>query len=263
MARPRKARRAPAPGGRRRPGEPSAIGLRTHAEPEGWAPRPPAKARAWPKAALIVETVARPEAGEPLWFGIWRLVALDPSWFGAAEGVFHADDLAAAEIEALAQQAMELGLAAPTSRKEFVDTILGHLVYKRELPLVSWFLPVDLGRLAVDWSESDRDGIGLTLWTWPKPARRRPGAARRRPLLANGEIENSRMPRIVVRMLDGQRPLISFNATHKPDERDQVPEDSGGQADARKHKRGRFLTLAMLASSLLGERCDTLHAEKR
>ena len=77
-------------------------------------------------------------------------------------------------------------------------------------------------------------------------------------MLANGEVENGFRPRIVVNMLDGQRPLIDFTKTEDPDDVDLRPEGGQGVVDPRHHKLGRFLTLAKFASSLSGERLSTL-----
>lgn len=208
--------------------------------------------------SLVVQTVAWERRGEPLRFGVWQLVHRSDVWMGARSGVFYADELAAAEVAELRELCAARRLPEPQPRKQFVDQVLYRAVFKQELALVGLFLPVDLGRLAVDWSKADSGGISLTVWTHPKPARRAKGSARRRPALANGEVENSSRPRVVVLMLDGQRPLIEFTRAHDPDAADLIAEGSDGEIDPRYRKRGRFHSLAMHASALTGSRIETL-----
>lgn len=259
MARPRKPRREPAPGRRRAHGEATVIAVRAHVEPAGWRVAAPPTVRPWPRFSLVVTTVARPREGEPLWFGLWDLIDNDTRRV-RSRGVFHAEDLSETEVEELARQCRRLRLPPPVTRAGFVEGVLYRCAYKEELPLVGWFLPEDLGRLAVDWSGS-RDtpgGISLVLSTWPAPRTPQGSGRRRRPLLANGEIENPHRARIAIRMLDGQRPLISFLRRKDPDPVDLMPEGRGGRIDPRYRKPGRFVTLAKLASALAGKRLPTL-----
>ena len=182
---------------------------------------------------------------------------------GAGGGVFHADDLDQAEIAELTELCIASGWPTPISRKEFVDTVFWRAAYKQELPVVGWFLPEDLGRLAVDWTEAggtSADAISLILWTWPRPTGRSRANARRRPTLANGEVENQYRPHVVVRMLDGQRPMISFTRRKDADRRDLMPEGRDGVVDPRYVKRGRFVTAQLLAFSLNDKRLDTITA---
>lgn len=258
MARPRRPRRRSAETGQRLPGEPTVTAVRAHCEPDDWRAFPAMPLRQWPQVSLVLHTVAYPRPGEPLHFGVWRLVHRDGAWMGERAGVFHDDDLPAEEVAELGGLCALRGLTEPQTRKEFVDETLYRACFKRELPLVSLFVPIDVGRLAVDWSKADNGGISHTIWTHPKPRRRARGAARRRPVLANGEVENSARPRIVVLMLDGQRPLIAFTRTANPDPADLIAEGSDGKIDPRYTKPGRFHSLAMHASALAGERIETL-----
>ena len=242
-------------------GEPTPIAVRGHSEPDGWAPRPPSSPRQRSRVALVLQTVPKPVEGEPLWFGLWELLHLGGPWMGAGRGVFHADDLNEAEIAELAGLCAANGWPEPISREEFVDTVFWRAAYRQELPVVGWFLPEDLGRLAVDWTEAGgttADAISLILWTWPKPDKRSRENTRRRPVLANGEVEDPYRPRVVVRMLDGQRPMVSFTRRKDPDPLDLMPEGRDGIVDARHVKRGRFVTVQMLAFSLNDKRLDTL-----
>jgi hypothetical protein len=260
MARPRRPRRAAAPAGRRL-GEPTAIAVRAHAEPDGWAARASSEGRVPPRVALVLLTVAKPVEGEPLRFGVWELLHLGGPWLGAGRGVFYADDLDPSGIAELVALCEAHGWPAPVPRKEFVDTVLWRSAFKQELPLVGWSLPVDLGRLAVSWSRArgaDADAVSLTVWTQAKLPRREPGTARRRPVLANGEVENQFRPRIEVRVLDGGRAFISFTRTFNPDRIDLIAEGSNGVVDPAYRKQGRFISGQTLASSLNDEPLHTL-----
>jgi len=149
MPRPRRTRREAAPGRRRVPGEPTVVSVRAHVEPEGWTARPPAKIRTWPRAALVIHTVPQACEGEPLWFGVWHLVHLDGPWLsGPTRGVFYADGLEASDLAELDAACRGRRLPAPVTRRRFVESTLYKNAYKAELPLVGWFLPEDLGRLA-------------------------------------------------------------------------------------------------------------------
>lgn len=258
MARPRSPRRRSAGPGRRLPGEPTVTAVRAHCEPDDWRVVPVASPRDWPQVSLVLHTVAYPRPGEPLRFGVWQLVHLGGTWMGERRGVFYDDDLPADQAAEIRELCAARGLPEPQTRKQFVQEPLYRACFKRELPLVSLFVPVDLGRLAVDWSRANNGGISLTLWTHSKQRRRKKGAARRRPLLANGEVENSTRPRVVVLMLDGQRPLIEFTRAFDPDEADLIAEGSEGEIDLGYRKRGRFHSLAMHAAALTGERIETL-----
>lgn len=96
--------------------------------------------------------------------------------------------------------------------------------YKERCCLAGLNLPRRLSALAADWRPSGTDGIGLVIWTRPCPARRPAAEVRRRPLLADGQIENGYRPRIRIHPMGGERAQISFLGRGDPDRVDRIPE---------------------------------------
>jgi hypothetical protein len=236
------------------------IARRTHAAPPGWTPTRRSRSSApFPEAALLLSTVARPSAGEPLAFGVCALL---PSTKHGARPVcvqlFYEDEAASAEIETLRQVAGRRRLGEPVSRKRFLGTLYLRC-YKQGAVLAGFGLPAQLGRLAADWRETDDGGFGLILWTKPCPTGRRSREERRRrPKLRNGEIEDGDRPAIAVTPLDALRASIRFQGRSRPDREDRIPEGRGGVVEERYVFPGHFCDLGMLATSLAGKRVGSL-----
>jgi hypothetical protein len=236
------------------------IALRAHAAPKDWQPTAKRRSKApSPETAFLLLTVPRDAPGEPLHFGVCAvLVSTRPPARPLCLRLFYADDATRQERALLARAAKRHGLAAPIPRSELLK-LLHKYGYQRRAAMVGFQLPVDLGRLAADWSETDDGGFRLILWTKPcPPGRRSKAERRRRPKLQNGEIENGDRPAVAVNPIDGLRTYIAFQGRGRPDPHDLMPEGDGGHTDERYVFPGHFVDLATLATSLTGKRITTL-----
>jgi hypothetical protein len=97
-------------------------------------------------------------------------------------------------------------------------------VYKERCCLAGLPLQRHLSALAAAWRPSGPEGVGLVMWTRRCPARRPAAEVRRRPLLANGEVEDGFRPRIRIHPMGGERAQISFLGRGEPDPVDRIPE---------------------------------------
>jgi hypothetical protein len=228
----------------------TALALRTWAHRPGWKPtRKRRTAAAWPRSAFLLTTVACSCAGEPLRFGACALLpALLPGQRPADVRLFLSEDCPAGERRLITQAAAARGLPPPLTLRELVR-LLFKRCYKQRLPLVGFGLPGQLGRLAAGWQRSRDGGFSLILASRPcPPGRRAPGERRRRPLLANGEIEDGDWPRITINPLDGQRAPMRFQGRGRPDPYERAPDGEGGRQKEGYVFPGLFVDLATLAS---------------
>jgi len=236
------------------------IALRVHAAPPRWRPTTKRRSKAPPpETAFLLLTVPRDAPGEPLQFGVCALLVSGTT--GARPvcmRLFYPDDASPAERKLHAQAAKRQGLAAPIARRELL-ALLFKYGYKQRAAVVGFQLPVDLGRLAADWSETEDGGYRLILWTKPcPPGRRKKEERRRRPKLRNGEIEDGDRPAIAVSPFDGLRAYTRFQGRGRPDKFDLMPEGYGGHVDTRHVFPGHFIDLATLADTLTGKRITNL-----
>ena len=236
------------------------IALRAHAAPEGWKPKTKRRSKAPPsETAFLLLTVPRDAPGEPLHYGVCALlVSTGPKARPVCLRVFVADDATAEERQLLAKVAERQGLPPPISRSELLKLLFKY-GYKQRAAVVGLQLPVDFGRLAADWSETDDGGFRLILWTKPcPPGRRSKAERRRRPKLRNGEIEDGDRPAVAITPIDGLRASIRFQGRGRPDRHDQMPEGDGGRVDEHHVFAGHFVDLATFATTLTGKRVTSL-----
>jgi hypothetical protein len=195
---------------------------------EAWSPNEPATPS--PFRTIVFDTETTTDYAQRLLYGSYRLY-VDRTVPGATcvqEGLVYADDLPCRDPVGFAiLQAYVASRPAATaagkskrirllSRSEFVKEILWRWGYQQQATVVGFNLPFDLTRLAVGATRGRGRNHGATsLIVW---------------LRTNG-IEDKYRPRIILRPIDGQRTLISFNSTR----------------DSTHVFRGRFLDLRTAA----------------
>jgi hypothetical protein len=224
----------------------SRIAVRGFAQPIGHRPKRRRNTRVgFPSEATIVTTLRQPLPYEPvLLAAVADLVSeqgpLLPPRFVVPAG-------SPIDPEALAQVTGDL----PLDHAAFLRMLFKR--YKERSCLVGFRLPWHLSALAVDWAPSGKDGIGLILWTRPAPAARSAADARRRPILANGEIENGYRPRLRLQPMGADRASIKFLGRRDPDPAEQIPE---GHTKPKPGYRfpGYFLDLAAATYATTGSR---------
>jgi hypothetical protein len=184
-------------------------------EPDGssmepWSPSEPA--RPSPHRVLVFDTETTTDRTQRLLYGVWRLYR-DRAASGSTcveEGIFYADDLPERDPVGFAllrayARAKPASVADGwskrirlVSRSEFVNRVLWKHGYERQATIVGFNLPFDLARLAVRATRAKgRNAGGISLVLWQR---------------ADGS-ENKFRPRVILRPIDGQRTLISFNST--------------------------------------------------
>jgi hypothetical protein len=228
----------------------SPIALRAWAPPHGWKPRRAARSRgSWPQAAFLLTTLAAPAPGEPLQYGACALLpSLLPGQGPVDVRLVCPDDCPPDDLARLARLAARHGLPAPLRRAELVR-LLYRRCYKQRLPLVGYGLPGRLGQLAAGWRPGDNGAFSLILASRPRPTGQRAASERRRrPALANGELEDGYRPRITVSVLDGQRTSIRFQGRRKPDPPDRAPDGEAGKPRGHYVFPGFFVDLATSAT---------------
>lgn len=196
---------------------------------------------------LVLDTESTTDAAQGLTFGCWRVLV---GGVTVDEGLFHGDDLAAADLATLREYAAahraDTADAQPLrllSRRDFVERVFWRIAYKARGLVVGFNLPFDLGRLAVGWGEARGDyyggGFSLVLWDYERGGERR---------------ENRYRPRLTVKSIDSKRALVGFTRRRAPDAADQIPEGSpDGRPDPAYAFPGHVLDLKTLAFALTND----------
>jgi hypothetical protein len=237
-----------------RPDRPSPIATRAWAPPSDWKPQRAARrAGSWPEAAFLLTTLTCPQPGEPLRCGACALLpSLLPGQTPVDLRLFCPDECPPDDLARLGQVAARYGLPPPLRRSELVQ-LLYRRCYKQRLPLVGYRLPAQLGQLAAGWRTSDTGDWSLIMASRPCPSGQRTAAERRRrPLLANGELEDGYRPRIRINVLDGHRASIRFQGRRKADASDRAPDGEGGKPRDHYVFPGFFVDLSTAASVQCG-----------
>jgi hypothetical protein len=134
----------------------------------------------------------------------------------------------------------EHGLDNPLSRKEFLS-LFRRVCYRQRAAFVSVDDPaITLGPFVVRWGTAvhnpGRGSLSCTIYTAPGEP------TERKPLCANGEIEDDRGPRIVIRKIDRLRSFVAFKPTgYGPAVKGKKPRGDGW--------RGVFMSLRSLGAA--------------
>jgi len=194
-----------------------------------------------PEAMLVFDSETRTDAAQRLTFGSYRFIIAGECH---EEGLFHADDLTAAELSILklyvskhradvAKGKDELRLL---TLSEFLDKLY-RAAYKSRCLLVGFNLPFDLSRIAGDVAPARgrfAGGFSLGLWFYADKF----GQKQRNP----------NRPRIGIKQIDSKRALKGFTGRIDPDKSDLIPEGSETGEPEKGYKfRGHFLDLRTLA----------------
>ena len=165
-----------------------------------WSPK-------WPRYCLVFDTETTVDATQKLNFGCYRRCRLEgDKYLCIEEGLFYADDLPPADIEALENYGdrkktapsvewfpaqMTLGLM---TRSSFVNRIFWRSIQRGEL-VVGFNLPFDLSRLAVRAANGRKGSWSLALST--------------RKSRKTGKLEvNPERPRIVITSMNSKMAFI-------------------------------------------------------
>ena len=192
------------------------------------------KPSTWPEQVLVFDTETTTDTEQDLLFGVYRLCERNgDEYLCLEEGLFHADDLDADQLEVLKRYARseiagsEINAFPPRlelalhSRSVFLKKVFWKAIQRGTL-IVAFNAPFDLSRLAVDWGRAFDGGWSLTLSQWLNPE--------------TGQLqENTYFPRIVIKSLNSKTAFISLRFP-RPQER-QWP-------------TGRFLDLRTLGWAL-------------
>jgi hypothetical protein len=194
---------------------------------------------------FVFDCETRTDATQRLTFGSYRFIV---SGCCVEEGLFYADDLSDAEMEALRLYTETYAPGTGSdgcpklrllSRAEFVDRLY-RTAYKGRCLLVGFNLPFDLSRVAFDFTTARgrfAGGFALELWSY---------------LTQDGcERQNPHRPRIAIKHIDSKRALKGFTGCHNPDCVDLIPDGSTtGEPEPGFKFRGHILDLRTLAFAL-------------
>jgi hypothetical protein len=221
------------------------IAVRGHAQPELFRPKRRRSTRAgFPPEALVLTTVRSPCPGEPVQLAAVADLMGDQGPLMPAQFVMpRGSPIDPADLS-------EMTGADPLDHAGLLR-LLYKRPYKERSCLVGMHLPRHLSALAADWAPSGKDGVGLIMWTRPCPERRSAAEKRRRPLLANGEIEDGYRPRIRLHPMGGERARITFQGRGAPDLVDRIPEGST-RPDPKYRFPGYLLDLATATYATTG-----------
>jgi hypothetical protein len=203
------------------------------------------KPRKMPKSMLVLDTETRTDESQRLTFGSYRYIVKGNC---LEEGIFHADDLPAKDLEVLRKYIAKHPVAVarngnPTllllTRREFVKRFF-KFAYKERCLVVGFNLPFDLSRIAFDFKSARgrfAGGFALELATY---------------INAEGhERPNPHRPRMGIKHIDSKRALKGFTGCLNPDPVDLIPDSSATGEPQKGYKfRGHFLDLRMLAFAL-------------
>src|SRR5229473_8211888 len=161
------------------------------------------KLSTWPEQVLVFDTETTTDTEQDLLFGVYRLCERSGDEYRCSEeGLFHADNLDAAQLEVLKRYAsselsgVEVKSFPPKlklalhSRSAFLKKVFWKAVQRGAL-IVAFNAPFDLSRIAVDWGRAFDGGWSLILSQWLNPK--------------TGQIEeNTFYPRIVIKSLNSK-----------------------------------------------------------
>ena len=203
----------------------------------------------WPKYALVIDTETTIDERQGLTFGFYRLCRLEANgnYECVEEGIFHADDLAETDpeaisilqhyttthqAEALPGKPVQLKLR---SRSEFMEKVFWPNAYDPEegfgALVVGFNLPFDLTRLAIDCRPARRR---KEMWTFVMSEDHHPETGRLR--------EDPFRPRIIITPKDSKAAFIRFAGVN-------VRNKKTGKK-FKEYRRGRFLDLRTLGWAL-------------
>ncbi len=186
----------------------------------------------WPRHVLVFDTETTTDARQSLTFGSYRVSRWQSggSLVLIEEGLFHADDLATAQPDALREldaYATARGVTLLT-RRQFMTRVFKPVAIDLRGMVVAFNLPFDLSRIAIESGDARnkfRGGFSFTLWDYQDAAT---GEWREHPY----------RPRICVKSLDSKRAFIGFSRPM-----------TTGEPNARAF-RGHFLDARTLAFAL-------------
>jgi hypothetical protein len=203
-----RAHAVPQPRRGRRSGKPASAASDTLVRP----PHTASKQNA-PSTLLVFDTETTTDSTQALKFGCWRYYRPGSGdWVCVQEGLFHADDLQAADPAGMAvlRRYADTTWAATDrgpkrrlqllTRAQFVQKVLFAAAWQGRTRVVGFNLPFDLSRIAIDCSPgrgANRDGFSFILAA---------GNA------AKGYKERKHRPRVQVKHLNAHRAQISFTA---------------------------------------------------
>lgn len=192
--------------------------------------RPP---KPWPDYALVWDTETTLDLEQTLNFGVWRFCRLQGTeYVTVQEGIFHADGLAATDVETILAYKKThlaealLGAADPhlvvLSRAAFVERIFWESVRAGAL-IVGFNLSFDISRIAVDWTPAHNGGFSFVL-----------------SQLSRNKFNNVHRPRVRIAPLNGVAEQIELTAVR-------------WEKEQRRWRRFRPLDLHTLAFALTDE----------
>jgi hypothetical protein len=237
------------------PRAPMAIAVRVHTQLGKAAPSAPRRKKTYlplPGAILVLDCETTTDSTQALTFGFYRYYRCTrDALVLAAEGIFHADDLATTDPEGHAQLVQyvathraPLGINTDTAIKlmpasEFIDRVFYKAAYKNRAAVVGFNLPFDLSRFAIAATEGRgqyRGGFSFTLFA---------------PKLGMNRSENPYRPRLNIKSLGAKKAQFAFTKPGLVDQEDLIPPDSiDGQPDPNYAWRGRFIDLHTLTAAL-------------
>lgn len=245
---------------------PLPIAIRIYSQPDSEEPRRKRKGLAhWrrPNTMLVIDAETGVDEAQALKFGAYRFIRDGRC---LEEGLFHADDLPAADRAVL--ETYVTSHAAGTDRREGDPELLllsrreflarfYLAAYKARSLVVGFNLPFDLPRLACRIGKARgryAGGFSLALWDYQD---------------SDGTWHiNKHRPRIAIKHIDSKRAIIAFTKTLNPAEEDQIPHGSPtGEPDKAHGFQGHFLDLRQLAFAItdrghtLRSACDAFGVE--
>ncbi len=166
-------------------------------------------AEKWPEFALVFDTETRITADQSLTFGVYRVCKLVADNYELTEeGIFYADDLPPAELQALTEH-VDVSVPDVTafppifplySRSEFMRRVFWPTIKYKGALVCGFNLPFDLARLALAWNRGDHDEWSLTMSRFP------------------GGVENRYRPRILITPIDSKKAFIRLANPWHPEE---------------------------------------------
>ncbi len=220
-----------------------------------------------PNVLFVFDAETTVDPSQALTFGTYQVCRLMDGRLGHVaddyrlieEGLFHADDLKAKDLETVQQYAREHGIQCH-SRKGFIHKVFLPWAYKLQALVIGFNLPFDISRIAVQLGEARRG--------------RTDQRQRRSDIFAGGFSfsldqyldnagrlrDNPYRPRIAVKTIDSKRHVIGFKSPLKGAEK---------KAAMRDYFSGHFLDVRTLVFALtdkghtLASACEAFGVEHR